>query len=68
MTKKIRAVLDTNVFVSAALSKNESSPTREVLDRWQKGEFILLICSPLAEEIAEKLLDLGLTQDRKVDD
>jgi putative PIN family toxin of toxin-antitoxin system len=64
VTKKIRAVLDTNVFVSAALSKNESSPTREVLTRWQNGEFILLICSPLAEEIIEKLLDRNISNQR----
>lgn len=57
MTKKHRAVLDTNVFVSAALSKNPSSPTREVVERWKRGEFVLLICTPLAEEIAEKLQD-----------
>lgn len=57
MTKKIRAVLDTNVFVSAALSKNANSPTREVLDRWKRGEFVLLICTSLAEEVVEKLLD-----------
>jgi putative PIN family toxin of toxin-antitoxin system len=57
VTKKIRAVLDTNVFVSAALSKNANSPTREALDRWKRGEFVLLICTPLAEEIVEKLLD-----------
>jgi len=57
VAKSIRAVLDTNVFVSAALSKNPSSPTREVLERWKQGEFVLLICTPLAEEIVEKLLD-----------
>lgn len=60
MTKPIRAVLDTNVFVSAALSKNPSSPTREVIDRWKRGEFMLLICTPLAEEIVEKLQDHGI--------
>ncbi|MBI5933409.1 MAG: putative toxin-antitoxin system toxin component, PIN family [Chloroflexi bacterium] len=57
MTKKVRAVLDTNVFVSAALSKNANSPTRETLERWKRGEFVLLICTTLAEEIIEKLLD-----------
>jgi uncharacterized protein len=64
VTKKIRAVLDTNVFVSAALSKNESSPTREVLERWQNDEFVLLICTSLAEEIAEKLLDRNISPKR----
>jgi putative PIN family toxin of toxin-antitoxin system len=57
VTRSIRAVLDTNVFVSAALSKNPSSPTREVMERWKRGEFVLLICTPLAEEVVEKLLD-----------
>jgi putative PIN family toxin of toxin-antitoxin system len=67
VTKKIRAVLDTNVFVSAALSKNANSPTRETLDRWRRGEFVLLICTPLAEEIVEKLLDRHVDQEKVVD-
>jgi hypothetical protein len=67
VTRKIRAVLDTNVFVSAALSKNASSPARETLDRWRKGEFVLLICTPLAEEIVEKLLDRHVDQEKVVD-
>jgi putative PIN family toxin of toxin-antitoxin system len=57
-------VLDTNIFVSAALSKNPSSPTREALDRWKRGEFVLLICTALAEEIAEKLLDRSVDPDK----
>jgi uncharacterized protein len=64
VTKRVRAVLDTNVFVSAVLSKNPSSPTREALERWQRGEFILIICTPLAEEIVEKLLDHSITAQR----
>ena len=63
MTKQIRAVLDTNIFISAALSKNPSSPTREAIERWKRGEFVLLICTPLAEEIAEKLLDHRIDAD-----
>lgn len=64
MTKKIRAVLDTNVFVSAALSKNVNSPTREVLDRWKRGEFVLLVCTSLAEEVVEKLLDHSVDSEK----
>jgi putative PIN family toxin of toxin-antitoxin system len=64
VTKRIRAVLDTNVFVSAALSKNQSSPTREVIERWKHGEFVLLICTPLTEEIVEKLLDRTISADK----
>ena len=30
MTERLRAVFDTNVFVSALLSHNPTSPTREI--------------------------------------
>lgn len=62
VAKPIRAVLDTNVFVSAALSKNPSSPTREIFERWERMEFVLLICTPLTEEIVEKLIDHGIDE------
>ena len=62
MTKSVRAVLDTNVFVSAALSKNPTSPTREIIERWKRDEFVLLICTPLAEEIVEKLIDRSIDE------
>lgn len=62
MAKTIRAVLDTNIFVSAALSKNPSSPTREIFERWEGREFALLICTPLAEEIVEKLIDHSIDE------
>jgi len=62
VAKSIRAVLDTNVFVSAALSRNPSSPTREILERWKQGEFVLLICTPLSEEIVEKLIDHSIDE------
>lgn len=52
-----RAVFDTNVFVSAALSRNPTSPTRELLDRWERGEFELLTCAALVAEWAEKLIE-----------
>jgi len=64
MTKSTRAVLDTNVFVSSALSKNPSSPTREVIDRWKRGEFVLLICTSLADEVVEKLLDHSVNTEK----
>jgi uncharacterized protein len=56
VTDRLRAVLDTNVFVSAFLSRSPSSPTREIFQRWEAGEFDLLISDSLFEEISEKLL------------
>lgn len=55
MTKRLRAVFDTNVFVSASLSKNANSPTRELLERWKRKEFTLVICDQIAKEFIEKL-------------
>lgn len=52
----MRAVFDTNIFVAATLSRNPHSPNQELLQRWTQGEFTLVTCQPLMEELAEKLL------------
>ena len=64
MTERLRAVFDTNVFVSAFLSRNPSSPTKELIRRWIDGELILLVSDDLVDEITEKLLQRGISQDR----
>lgn len=63
MTKPIRAVLDTNIFFSATISRNSASPTREVIDRWKRGEFALVMCAQIAEEVAEKLEEREIDPD-----
>lgn len=55
-----RVVLDTNVFVSAALSRSLTSPTRELLERWERGEFVVLMCDALNDELIAKLLERGV--------
>jgi putative PIN family toxin of toxin-antitoxin system len=60
VTDRLRAVLDTNVFLSAFLSRSPTSPTKEIIQRWQAGEFILLVSDKLVEELAEKLLARGI--------
>jgi putative PIN family toxin of toxin-antitoxin system len=67
VTDRLRAVLDTNVFVSAFLSRSPTSPTQEIIARWQAGEFILLVCDALLEEVAEKLIERGITQEKVVE-
>ena len=62
MTKKPRAVFDTNVFVSSSLSRNTNSPTRELLKRWKNDEFTLIICDQIAKELLEKLYERGVDQ------
>lgn len=50
-----RAVFDTNVIVAALRSQNPSSPTVELLARWEAGEFDLLYSDALRAEYADKL-------------
>jgi putative PIN family toxin of toxin-antitoxin system len=57
VTDRLRAVFDTNVFVSALLSRNPTSPTKELMERWHNDEFILLVCDALVDEVIEKLTD-----------
>ena len=63
MTKRFRAVFDTNVFISAFLSRNKSSPTRELLKRWRNNEFILVVCDLQMDELLEKLVAVKIKQD-----
>jgi putative PIN family toxin of toxin-antitoxin system len=45
----LRAVLDTNVFVSSLLNK-KGGPAK-LLDAWRAGEYLLVISPPIIEEI-----------------
>ncbi len=58
-----RAVLDTNIIVAAHLSRNTRSPTKEILQRWQRREFNLLYSDDLRAEVAEKLVEKGVAPD-----
>lgn len=64
MTERLRAVFDTNIFVSAFLSRNPSSPTKELIRRWIDGELTLLVSEALADEVTEKLIERGISQER----
>ncbi len=64
MTERLRVVFDTNVFVSAALSQNPTSPTRELFRHWLAGEFVLLFSQALADEVIEKLLEHQIDADQ----
>lgn len=57
MTDRWRAVFDTNVYVAFALSRNPNSPTRELLQRLENHEYVLLACEAIADEVVEKLLE-----------
>jgi len=67
VTERLRAVFDTNVFVSAFLSCNSTSPTKELIHRWEEEEFALLVCDALLNEVAEKLVERGIEQERVIE-
>ena len=64
MTERLRAVLDTNVLVSALLSHNPTSPTRELMQRWRNDEFALLVSQAILEEVVEKLRERGIEEEQ----
>ncbi len=55
-----RAVIDTNVLLSARRSSSLSSPNAEIVSRWTAGEFTWLVSTDVFEEYAGKLREFGL--------
>ena len=55
----LRAVLDTNLVLSAHKSKSPQGPNREIIERWLRGEFTWLISHDIVAEYTEKLLEKG---------
>ncbi len=49
----LKAVIDTNLFVSALISKQ--GPSAQLLDRWRQQEFILVTSLEIIEEIQRVL-------------
>lgn len=52
----LKVVLDTSVFIAAVLSKNPKTAPNRILDKWQKGEFSLVISPQLQKELIIVLL------------
>lgn len=57
-----RAVLDSNVLIAAHRSADHRSPNRELIERWQANDFVLLFSRDTLLEYAEKLLELSVNQ------
>jgi putative PIN family toxin of toxin-antitoxin system len=55
-----RIVFNTNIFVAGMLSKNPTSPNKELLERWRAGQFTLLTSRVLMLEVIEKLDERGI--------
>ena len=62
-----RAVLDTNVYVAAYLSKNPKSPNKELFRRWRESQFVLLVSESILAEVVEKFDNYGIDQQLTID-
>ena len=51
---RLRAVLNTNVIIAALRSRNPSSPTAELLRRWEQRAFDVLYSADLRTEYEDK--------------
>jgi uncharacterized protein len=58
----IRAVIDTNVFISSFFGGNP----RKVIGLWKKGAITLCLSKPILEEYTEVLLRMGLKNTREM--
>ncbi len=58
----LRSVLDTNVVLASQRGQNPSGPNREIVRRWQAGEFTALYTEDIVMEYAEKLLEHGVPE------
>jgi len=63
----LRAVLDTNVYVAAYVSKNPRSPNKELLQRWRASQFILVVSEAILSEVVRKFGELGINQNLTVE-
>jgi uncharacterized protein len=52
MSKRLRVVMDTNIFISAILFKG---PANKLVDLWQKGEFLFLMSQGILNEYIKVL-------------
>ena len=57
-----RAVLDSNVYIAAYLTKNPRSPNKEIFRHWRDSRFTLLVSKSILTEVVEKFDKYGIAQ------
>ena len=60
----IKAVVDTNVFVSSFFGGNP----RKIIDLWKSGEITLCLSKSIIDEYTEVLRRLGLQNEKELDE
>ncbi|MBU0566903.1 PIN domain-containing protein [bacterium] len=52
---KVRVVLDTNVVLAYTWTESEDSPNKEIIRRWDKGQFDVLWSKDVINEYINKM-------------
>ena len=64
---RLRAVLDTNVYIAAYLTKNPRSPNKELFRRWRDSQFTLLVSKSILVEVVKKFDEYDIAQQLTID-
>lgn len=62
MQEVLRVVIDTSVFCAALKSRSKVSIAAKILQSWLRGDFVLVMAPQLLEELVEKLLEIGVSE------
>ena len=60
---EFRVVPDTNIIIASKKNPSSSSPNVEFIDRWARGEFLVLYCIEIIHEYKHKLLQKGVKRE-----
>lgn len=59
---KGRVVLDTNIVLAYTTTKSEDSPNKEIIHRWEKGQFNVLWSRDVLNEYINKMKFFGISE------
>jgi len=60
---RFRVVLDTNVILASHLTTSEDSPNKEIINRWQVGQFDVLWSYDVLSEYIDKLKEKNVAEE-----
>jgi len=60
----IRAVVDTNIFISSFFGGNP----RKIIDLWKSGQIMLCLSRPIVDEYVDVLRRMGLQNERELEE
>ncbi len=63
----LKVVVDTSVFIAGYLSRTGTGYSAQVISRWRAGDFQLVMSRQILEEIAAKLIEKGIEEERIVE-